>query len=142
MQLNDLVNLTNKHLAGEQFIYSELRNFFDSVVDEINHRLNSTFPSFSEFTQANYPQHPNYNFFPDKYIRSVVSVGAAFHFYIEDEEGAEGAVKYEEQYQKNLFYMERDYSVKVPEEFQADDQGHLETPPKYGFSSMYDDIFS
>jgi hypothetical protein len=140
MLLNELVKRVNEHLAGELFNYEELKLHLDAVIDDINNRLNSTYPAFSEFTQDAYPEYPNYNFFPDKYLRTVVAVGAAFYFYVMDEEGAEGAVQYNLMYQRNLFYMERDYSHQVPEEYRSDSQGALDTPEKTGIVAFYDDL--
>lgn len=118
MELQKIVNAINKRLAGELMIYSELEIHLDTIIDEINNRLNSNFPAFSEFNSTDYANYPDYNFFPDKYIRSVVIPGAAFKFYVTDEEGISTATKYEQEYQTNLFYMERDYLELVPEEFQ------------------------
>ena len=68
-------------------------------------------------------------FFPDKYIRTVVIPGAAYKFYITDEEGISTATKYEQEYLTNLFYMERDYLPLLPEEYKASqDQGHIPMP--------------
>lgn len=126
MELQKIVNAINKRLAGELLIYSELEVHLDAVIDEINNRLNSNFPAFSEFNSTDYANYPDYNFFPDKYIRSVVVPGAAFKFYVTDEEGIATATKYEQEYQTNLFYMERDYLGQVPEEFQnANHEGLL-----------------
>jgi hypothetical protein len=121
MELSIIVKRINRRLAGEMLTYAELEEHLDAVVDEINTRLNSTFPVFSEFNNTDYPaQYPNYTFFPDKYIRSVVIPGAAAKFYVTDEEGIDTAPKYNEEYTKNLFYMERDYSENIPVEFQSD----------------------
>jgi len=103
MELQKIVNAINKRLAGELLIYSELEIHLDAVIDEINNRLNSNFPAFSEFNSTDYANYPDYNFFPDKYIRSVVIPGAAFKFYVTDEEGISTATKYEQEYQTNLF---------------------------------------
>ena len=131
MNLNMLVDRVNGYLAGENLTYNELLIHLDAVLDDINHILDSNFPTFSEFTAANYPtKFPNYDFFPDNYIRSVVCLGAAFMFFLTDEEGAQVAVKYEEKYRTNLFLMQRDYSNKVPVDYQAEDQGYLNTPEK------------
>ena len=98
------------------------------MIDTINSTLSTKFPVFSEFTAAAYPQYPNYNFFPDKYIRSVVCLGAARNFYMTDEEGALSVPAYEQQFQQNLFLMLRDYSELVPEEYRDYDRGALIDP--------------
>ena len=67
----------------------------------------------------------DYTAIPDKYIRTVVIPGAAFKYYITDEEGSYAAPKYEEDYRQGLFYMERDFSFSVPQEYRVDDQGFI-----------------
>lgn len=141
MELNKLVERVNAHLAGEMFSYKELEIHLDAVIDDINNRLNAQFPAFSEFNPTDFVDYPNYNFFPDKYLRTVVALGAAFYFYMTDEEGAESAVKYEQEYRKNLFYMERDYSNLVAEEFAVGAAGYIDTPEKEGIAKFYDDMF-
>jgi hypothetical protein len=129
MELTKILNMINKKLAGELLIYSELEVHLDSVIDDINTRLNACFPVFSEFNNEDYEHYPDYNFFPDKYIRTVVIPGAAYKFYITDEEGISTATKYEQEYLTNLFYMERDYLPLLPEEYKASqDQGHIPMP--------------
>lgn len=127
MRLQDLVRLVNNRLAGEQLTFEQLRAFLDDTIFDINTRLDTKFPLFSEFNNETYPeQYPNYNFFPDQYIRSVVSMGAAYKFYISDEEGIDTAPKYGQEYAKNLFYMERDYINLVPDIWRVDAQGYID----------------
>ena len=136
MNISTIVQRVNSYLAGENLPYDELIIHLDCVIDDINNKLNSTFPAFSEFTAVAYPVvatpgayiYPNYSFFPEKYIRNVVCLGAAFKFYMTDEEGAEVAIKFEMEYIKALFHMERDYMNGVPVAFQAVDQGYVMTP--------------
>jgi parallel beta-helix repeat protein len=128
MELNAILKCVNDKLAGEQLPYESLRTHLDDVIDTINSTLSTKFPVFSEFTAAAYPQYPNYNFFPDKYIRSVVCLGAARNFYLTDEEGALSVPAYEQQFQHNLFLMLRDYSELVPEEYRDYDRGALIAP--------------
>lgn len=111
----------NIKLAGEMLTYDMLKPYLDEVIDNINTRLSAKFPVFSEFTQAAYPtQYPNYNFFPDNFIRTVVIYGAAHKFYTADEEGINSARQYDTEYQNAMFIMERDYLELVPTEFQVD----------------------
>lgn len=141
MQIATLIDRINKKLAGELLDYEELKVHLDSVIDDINSQLNATFPVFSEFTPTAYPQlFPDYNFFPEKYLRSVVVPGAAFKFYITDEEGAEAAPKYDMEYSKALFLMMRDYSNSVPTQYQAVDTGYLvnEESIEPGISSLFE----
>lgn len=125
MELDSIITLINTKLAGETLTYSELKVHMDSTIDDINDKLNSIFPAFSEFSAASYTQYPNYNFFPDRWIRTVVVAGAAFKWFITDEEGAESATVYETDYINALFIMQRDYSNSVPSEYQAEYTGYL-----------------
>lgn len=126
MKIVDLVRLTNKYLAGEQLVYTSLLPFFDQTIDDINSQLNSTFPSFSSLEyDVFYPETAVYDYFPDHYVRTVVALGAAYYFYVMDEEGIETATRYESKYAENLFYMVRDYIEQVPELYQADSKGSV-----------------
>ena len=124
MKVIDIVKLSNKYLAGEQLTYSKLLPFLDAVIDDINNELNATYPSFSSLAIDGQPSSSDvYDFFPDRYIRSVVCIGAASKFYTMDEEGIIASEGYEMTYQRNLFYMVRDYIEHVPEFFQSDSKG-------------------
>ena len=129
MLISTLVQNINSQLAGELLSISELTVFVDKAIDEINTRLNTKFPVLSDEIakiQSEGSQKFEYNAIPDKYIRTVVVPGAAFKYYTTDEEGAAVAPKYEEEFLKGLFYMERDYLNLVPEEYQETiDQGWI-----------------
>lgn len=126
MRVGQIVNLINKHLADEFCSVAELTNYMDRVIDDINTRLNSKFPTVSEvIAAAGSTTDPDYNMFPDKYIRSVLVVGAAYKYYITDEEGNATAQQYGAEYNQNLFYMERDYSFSIPEIYRESDQGFI-----------------
>ena len=140
MLLNDVVRMVNEKLAGELLTFNELKDHLDATIDDINARLDSTFPTFGEFHES-YTQEPDYNFFPDKYIRSVVINGAAFYFFMVDEEGSEVAPAFAREYEKNMFIMERDFIDKVPEDYQADNTGSLTNPPQYGVPAFYKELF-
>jgi hypothetical protein len=129
--INDILDRVNRKLAGEILSYDDIQIHLDSVIDDINAKLSSKFPAFSEFIQPTYAQYPNYNFFPDKYIRSVVCLGAAYYFYQTDEEGATSAIEYQKTYANNLFLMQRDYSSLVPVEYQDQEQGYMDDPDPY-----------
>jgi len=132
MNLTLITDRVNKLLAGEILQYDELTLHLDSAIDDINHALNSLFPAFSEFTSANFiDRYPDYNFFPEQYIRNVVCLGAAYYFYLTDEEGAKVAQKFEEKFRNNLFLMQRDYTNKVPVDYQATEQGYVESELNY-----------
>lgn len=125
MELAKITQGINDKLAGEMFTYEMLKGFMDDVIDDVNARLNSTFPVFSDFNMQDHPQYPNYNFFPDRYIRQVVIVGAAYRFYITDEEGIDTARTYGYQYEAGLYLMERDHLDQIPEEYQGDTTGSV-----------------
>lgn len=126
MFIEDLVRNINHKLADEMLSQTSLLMFMDSVVDDINARLNSTFPTFSEVIKANDGiSNPDYQAFPDKYQRSVVIVGTASKYYETDEEGNQSAQSFAQDYQQQLFYMLRDYSFNVPPEYRAKDQGFI-----------------
>lgn len=121
MLISTLVQNINSQLAGELLSIGELTVFIDKAIDEINTRLNTKFPVLSDVIasiQAAGSQSFEYNCIPDKYIRTVVVPGAVFKYYTTDEEGAAVAPKYEEEFLKGLFYMERDYLNLIPEEYQ------------------------
>lgn len=129
MRVGQIVNLINKHLADEFCSVAELTSYMDRVIDDINTRLNSKFPTVSEvIVTAGGTTDPDYNVFPDKYIRSVLVVGAAYKYYITDEEGNVTAQQYGAEYNQNLFYMERDYSFSIPEIYRESEQGFVTNP--------------
>ena len=53
------------------------------------------------------------------YIRLVIVPGAAWHFYVNDEEGMQTATQYQTEFEKGLFLMLRDYATQVPELYQV-----------------------
>ena len=129
MTIVKILEKLNSKLAGEALEYEDLELHLDEVIDEINSKLNSTFPAFSDD-----PTILNYDAFPDKYIRSVVIPGAAYKFYTTDEEGIATAQTYGSQYAMGLFEMMRDYLELVPEEYQADPtRGSIVVPATMGY---------
>jgi hypothetical protein len=158
--------LFNEKLAGEQFRYSEIVSFLDLVIDEINADLSSKFPAFSTFEPSTYPGYKmeeyvtedtngnlvidenkrrevyeNYDFFPDKYIRSVVIPGAAYKWFSVDEEGASTAPLFQAEYEKARFEMVRDYIDYVPYEFINDTIGGIRDPFYYDKLKMDSEAF-
>lgn len=126
MLIGTIVKRINKLLADEQLVYSQLEPYLDEVIDDINDKLNSSFPAFSEIEKdIIHVADVNYNFIPEKYIRTVVCKGAAYKFYIMDEEGSPTAEQYGQDYITALFYMTRDYIENVPEQFQDVSKGSL-----------------
>lgn len=126
MKIATLIKCINTQLAGELLSIGELADFVDRAIDDINTRLNTKFPVLTDMLDG---KTVDYTAIPDKYIRTVVIPGAAFKYYTTDEEGAAVAPKYEEEYLKGLFYMERDYLPIVPPEFiETYEQGALHDP--------------
>ena len=121
MKITKIRNLVNMALAGEMLTFQELKPHLDYAIDEINDMLNSTFPVFSELES----EAEDYNYFPDKYIRQVVIPGAAWHFYVYDEEGVVTAQQYQLDFENGKFKMLRDYSEQIPEEYQAETESHV-----------------
>ncbi len=130
MQLTHIVITLNKLLAGELLTYAQMTEYLDAVVDEINENLTAKYPVFSEFTQAAYPDSwPNYDFFPDRYIRTCVCKGAAFKYFTSDEEGIATAQNYGWEYKDAMFRMQRDMLDFVPEDYQDTDTiGSIASP--------------
>ena len=117
MLIKDIVNRVNQLLAGEMLSYNQMVMHLDSVIDDINSQLNAVFPAFSELPAGT----TEYTCFPDRYIRTVVCVGAVSYFYTTDEEGSPAAEQYASDYAKWLFYMLRDYVSLVPQLYKAPD---------------------
>jgi len=130
MQIQNIVEGVNAKLAGETLTYTQMRIFLSEVIDDINAELAADFPSFDDLAS-----NANYDAFPDKYVRSVVITGAAFKFYVTDEEGINTAQQYQYDYLDRLFRMKRDYAELIPEEYQLDDQGYVTGAPR-----DYDDL--
>lgn len=124
MEIAKICNLVNQELAGELLRKDELLLYMDKTIDAINAQLNSNYPTFTEYTAELFPDYPNYNVFPEKYIRSVVIPGAAYEFYKVDEEGNKTAPLFLQEYQQGLFYMVRDMMESVPPRFQGRCQGY------------------
>lgn len=125
MRIANIVALVNRKLANELLSQTELLMYMDSVIDDINAQLNSTFPTFSEVIAEEGVNDPDYQYIPDKYLRSVVVVGAAVKYYEADEEGNPSATAYVQDYKQQLFYMLRDFSFSIPEEYRAENQGFI-----------------
>ena len=103
----------------------------DMVIGEINDALQSNFPILSDW--ADYAKEQgrdmeDYSVIPDRYLRTVVAVGAALNFFTNDEEGEQIANKYYIQYERAKSTMVRDFIELVPEEFQVNEGGYISTP--------------
>lgn len=119
MLLTRVQKLFNEALAGETLSYKEMLPHLDAAIDGINTTLNTIYPVFSDV--PNDTADAEYNFFPDKYIRMVVIPGAAWHFYVMDEEGLQTAPQYQADFEHGKFIMQRDMLYKIPEEYMDDD---------------------
>lgn len=142
MTINTIIKNINKLLAGEQLVYSYLEPFLDQVIDDINNQLDTTFPTFSELSEDygdEFTGSFDYDFFPERYIRSVVIKGAAYKWYIMDEEAATVAEEYGLDYNNNLFVMLRDYLEHVPYEYRADNHGGVRFSPDYSVYPYYEE---
>lgn len=126
MLIEQIVKRINENLAGELLTYNDLKIFMDMVIDDINAQLNTTYPVFTEFTMSTHTNYPDYNFFPEKYVRSVIPIGAAYYFFTMDEEGISTATQYQYKYQDELFKMQRDYIDEVPPEWLYDKRASLD----------------
>ena len=125
MHIANIVTLVNRKLANELLSQTELLMHMDSVIDDINSQLNSTFPTFSEVIVEEGVNNPDYQAIPDKYLRSVVVVGSAVKYYEADEEGNQSALSFAQDYKQQLFYMLRDFSFSIPYEYRAVTQGFI-----------------
>ena len=124
MRIQQIVSLINTRLAGETLTYKQLVSYLDQTIVDINTQLNSTFPLFS--TAITDSVSGSYTYIPESYIVSVVVVGAAYKFFIDDEEGVDAAPALAAEYNTNLYYMLRDYANLVPEEFKASNRGYVD----------------
>lgn len=116
MQIKEIITHVNQCLAGELLSYGDLKFYLDKTIDDINSQLNSKYPAFSELE----PLITEYTAFPDRFIRQVVIPGAAWYYYVADEEGSQTAIQYAMDYQRGLDLMLRDMLYGVPEEYMVD----------------------
>ena len=70
MKILDIILKVNQNLAEENLPISRIKDLCDDVIDDINSKLCSIFPSFTDFCDANIidgklDTSANYNFFPD-----------------------------------------------------------------------------
>lgn len=131
MQCSVILKLFNDKLTGEMLSLTEAMPYLDNVIDEINDALNTIYPAFSEMPVGK----TDYDYFPNKYIRSVVIPGAAWFYFVVDEEGINTAVQFKEDLARGLYSMVRDTLYNIPIEYQAPDkQGTIgfKTDEDYG----------
>lgn len=135
MLIDTIVNNVNVLLAGELLDYIDLEPHLDKAIDDINAQMNTRYPTFSELRAANHGAPvTQYTCFPDRYIRTCLITGAAYYYYLADEEGINTAPAYKEEYYKGLFMMLRDY-VEYDKHYKAhDDVGSLRMCPDIGYA--------
>lgn len=110
MQITNLVKRINQLLDGNIQSYTDLVPHLDSAMDDINADLSSVFPVFSDLPTGTLV----YEYFPDRYLRECVALGAAYYFYMTDEEGGQPPMGYAQRYAQARFQMIRDYLHLVP----------------------------
>lgn len=125
MLYTDIVKQFNVLLAGDNLPLREVLPHLDYTIDRINETLNTCYPTFSEYRTYLDEAHDvcirdKYDLFIDKYIRQVCIKGAAWHYYVTDEEGLQTAPQYSADFENALFVMQRDMLYNIPEEYQAD----------------------
>lgn len=115
----------------------------DKVINDINDRMQTLFPQFSDWQayadwfNAEYADEiaagtytpldgTKYTAFPQRYVDSVITVGAARFYYMSDEEGEVVASDYFREYEKNISAMVRDYLNQVDELYINDQGGYTE----------------
>lgn len=120
MRVSDIVSGVNTKLAGETLTLNQMRLFLNECIDDINADLSAKFPSFDGMSDGD-----DYTAIPDNYIRSVIIPGAAYKFYVTDEEGSPIAMRYQYDYLDRKFLMLRDFAERVPEEYVDTDKGYV-----------------
>lgn len=127
MKYKDICKNFNVLLAGDNLTSKDILTHLDYTIDRINETLNTCYPTFSEWAVWQNPStgleeiHDAYDLFPDKFVRTVCTVGAAWHYYVTDEEGLQTSPQYQEDFEHALFVMQRDMLYNIPEEYMADD---------------------
>lgn len=136
MLLTEILSNLNKALAGERLSIGAAQPLLDYAIDQINTELCAKYPTFSDLQATA----TSYDYFPDRYIRQVVIPGAAWRFYVYDEEGLSTATQYQQDFLQNMFTMKRDMLYAVPAEYQAAAQaGSIlapETSMSLGFNRL------
>lgn len=142
MLIVQIQKLFNMALAGETLTIKEMIPHLDAAIDGINDKLNTCYPVFSDIDTTTHDA--EYNYFADKYIRTVVIPGAAWHYYVMDEEGLQTAPQYQADYETGKFMMLRDTLYNIPEEYQAESEaGSIigdETSDIFGYRGLVVDI--
>ena len=139
MEINKIIDYVNRSfIASDRLRAPDIYYYMDLVIDDINERLQATYPNFTEWNDFVNKWNENvtdpkfvkvntvYDVIPDKYIRSVIALGTAVKFYTRDEEGEQVALDYQNRYEAALFKMVRDYHNQVPLIFQNNEGGFID----------------
>lgn len=154
-----LVRDINKKLVDQGLTFDELQLFIDSCIDDINNVLNATYPTTAEMDLVNLRYHGSeedisklpeiytkwkdglLTLFPAAVVRKVIVTGAAYKWLTADEEGISVATTYGQEYQSELYNLQRDYSNQVPVEFCASESfGFINSTASNKGISFYDSI--
>lgn len=121
MTYTDITKQFNILLAGDNLPMREVLPHCDFAIDKINEALNTTYPTLTEYyTDEETGEHRTaYDLFDNRYIRQVVLKGAAWHYYVTDEEGMSTAPQYQQDFENALFMMQRDTLYNIPLEYRA-----------------------
>ena len=137
MVIEKIVKRVNEYLAGELLSFEQLKPI--SMLSLMtSQQLNSIYLLFRD---QSYSCYCDYNFFPDRYIRNVLCLGAAYKYYTTDEEGVGNASTYRDEYHANLFFMIRDWLASVPEEYQNVDTNGAHAVEIQGIEDTEEGIF-
>ena len=142
MEIKKIIDYVNRSFIASDYVREpDVYYYMDLVIDDINERLQATFPTFTEWgdfvekwnayvDSINKPElhrdNTKYDAFPDTYLRTVVALGTAVKFYTRDEEGEQIALDYQNRYEGALFKMQRDYLNQVPVYFQDNTGGFID----------------
>lgn len=121
MLFTDIARNFNVLLAGDNLPLKEILPHLDFTIDRINETLNTCYPTMSEikYSELLGADTTQYTCFPDKFIRTVCLSGAAWHYYVTDEEGLATAAQYQQDFEHALFIMQRDMLYNIPDEYRA-----------------------
>ena len=110
----------NTMLNGELIPWKRLIQHINYAIDEINTVMNTEFPVV-DYDSTAADMSTEYTAIPDKYIRSAVLPGAVHHYFMVDDEGTSPEIDFARQFEAGKFFMLRDYSASVPNEYKVQD---------------------
>ena len=117
MTLLDIKKGLNSLLAGEMLSMDMVKQHFNFAVDDVNSALNANLPVLDDVSDLTVA----YTAIPDRYIRMCILPGAAHHYYMVDDEGTTPEQDFARQYEAGKFFMLRDWSCSIPEQYQVAD---------------------